>query len=106
MGDKVLAGSFIDDTSTPQISFSKYVDINLGTTSPVKKQRVALAGRDVISNVDVRRRGSGATVDARAMVIVIRPLGWIITVENNRIDCMCHLNKTRGIKYKEYVIKC
>jgi hypothetical protein len=34
-------------------------------------------------------RGSDATVDACAMVIVIRPLGWIITVEKNRIECFC-----------------
>jgi hypothetical protein len=39
MHDKVLAGSFIDDKSTPQISSSKYVDIDLGTTSPVKKSK-------------------------------------------------------------------
>jgi hypothetical protein len=44
-------------------------------------------------DVDIKRRGSGATVDARAMVIVVvRPLGWIITVEDNRIECICHLN--------------
>ncbi len=39
MRDKVLAGSFVDDKSTPRISFSKYVDIDLGTTSPVKKSK-------------------------------------------------------------------
>ncbi len=54
MRDKVLAGSFVDDKSTPQISFSKYVDIDLGTTSPVKNQRDALARRDVIRRVDVK----------------------------------------------------
>ncbi len=74
MRDKVLAGSFVNDKFTPRISFSKYVNIDLGTTSPVKKRRVALERRDVIRDVDVRRRGSGATVDARAMGIVIRPL--------------------------------
>jgi hypothetical protein len=74
MRDKVLAGSFVDDKSTSRISFSKYVNIDLGTTSLVKKQRVALARRDVIRDVDVRRRSSGAAVDARAMGIVIRPL--------------------------------
>jgi hypothetical protein len=37
-------------------------------------------------------------VDARAMVIVIRPLGWIIIVEKNRIECICHLNRTILIK--------
>jgi hypothetical protein len=37
MCDKVLAGSFVDDKFTQRISFSKYVDIDLGTTSPVKK---------------------------------------------------------------------
>ncbi len=98
MRDKVLAGCFADDKTTPQISFSKYVNIELGTTSPVKKLKGALARRDVIRRVDVKRRGSGATVDARAMVIVIRPLGWIITVENNRIECICHLNRTILIK--------
>jgi hypothetical protein len=77
-----------------KFSFSKYVNIDLGTTSTVKKQWVALARRDIIRDVDVRRRGSGATVDAGAMGIAIRLLGWIITVENNRIECICHLNKT------------
>ncbi len=95
---KVLAGSFVDDRSTPRISFSKYVNIDLGTTSPVKKRRVALARRDVIRDVDVRRRGSGATVDACAMVIVIRLLGWIIAAENNRNECICHVNRTILIK--------
>jgi hypothetical protein len=33
------------------------------------------ARRDVIRDADVKRRGSGATVDARAMGIVIRSLG-------------------------------
>ncbi len=37
MHDKVLAGCFVDDKTTPRISFSKYVNIDLGTTSPVKK---------------------------------------------------------------------
>jgi hypothetical protein len=39
MRDKVLAGCFVDDKTTPQISFSKYVNIDLGTTSPVKKSK-------------------------------------------------------------------
>jgi hypothetical protein len=75
MRDKVLAGCFVDDKNTPRISFSKYVNIDLGTTSPVKKARVALARRDVIRDVDVKSRGSGATVDACATGIVIRSLG-------------------------------
>ncbi len=41
----------------------------------LKRQRVAFSRSDVIKDVDVRRRGSGATVDARAMGIVIRSLG-------------------------------
>ena len=41
----------------------------------LKRRRVALARRDVIKDGDVKRRGSGATVDARAMGIVIRSLG-------------------------------
>ncbi len=41
----------------------------------LKRQRVALTRRDVIRDVDVKRRGSGATVDERAMGIVIRLLG-------------------------------
>ncbi len=54
-----------------------------------QNQVILAAMRDV----DIKRRGSGATVDARAMVIVVvRPLGWIITVEDNRIECICHLN--------------
>ncbi len=39
MHDKVLAGSFVNDRATPQISFSKYVNIDLGTTSLVKKTK-------------------------------------------------------------------
>jgi hypothetical protein len=35
--DKVLAGNFVDDTGTPRISFSKYVNIDLGMASPFKK---------------------------------------------------------------------
>jgi hypothetical protein len=37
--DKVLAGNFVDAKITPRISFSKYVDIDLGMTSPVKKAK-------------------------------------------------------------------
>jgi hypothetical protein len=51
------------------------VFLHLGTTSWLKRRRVALARRDVIRDVDVKRRGSGATVDAGAMEIVIRSLG-------------------------------
>jgi hypothetical protein len=76
--DKVLAGNFVDAKITPRISFPKYVDIVLRRTSPgLKRQRVALARRDVIRDVDVKRRGSGATVDACAMGIVIRSLGLL-----------------------------
>jgi hypothetical protein len=39
MHDKVLAGSFVNDKSTPQISFSKYVNIDLGTTSLAKNTK-------------------------------------------------------------------
>ena len=42
MRDKVLAGCFVDDKNTPRISFSKYVNIDLGTTSPVKKAKLLL----------------------------------------------------------------
>ncbi len=76
----------------------------------LKRQRVALARRDVIRDVDVKR---GATVDARAMGIVIRSLGlfgllllriyWVLLV--NRIKCISHLYKTIYIKYRGYVIK-
>ncbi len=41
----------------------------------LKRQRVIFARRDVIGDVDVKRRGTGATVDVRAMGIVIRSLG-------------------------------
>ena len=41
----------------------------------LKEQRVPLARRDVIRDVEVKRRSSGAIVDARAMGIVIRSLG-------------------------------
>ncbi len=41
----------------------------------LKRQRVAITRRDVIRDVDVQRRGSGATVDAHGMGIVIRSLG-------------------------------
>jgi hypothetical protein len=39
MRDKVLAGSFVNDRATPRIYFSKYVNIDLGTTSLVKKTK-------------------------------------------------------------------
>ncbi len=39
MRDKVLAGCYVDDKNTPRISFSKYVNIDLGMTSPVKKTK-------------------------------------------------------------------
>jgi hypothetical protein len=37
--DKVLAGNFVDAKITPRISFSKYVNIDLGRSSPVKKAK-------------------------------------------------------------------
>jgi hypothetical protein len=37
--DKVLAGSFLDAKITPRISFSKYVNMDLGTASPVEKAK-------------------------------------------------------------------
>jgi hypothetical protein len=37
--DKVLAGNFVDDADKPRISFSKYVNIDLRSTNPVKKAR-------------------------------------------------------------------
>ncbi len=37
--DKVLTGNFVDVKITPRISFSKYVNIDLGTTRPVKKAK-------------------------------------------------------------------
>jgi hypothetical protein len=39
MRDKVLSGSFVNDRAAPRISFSKYVNIDLGTTSLVKKTK-------------------------------------------------------------------
>ncbi len=41
----------------------------------LEKQRIALARRVVRRDVDVKRRGSGATVDVRAMGVVIGSLG-------------------------------
>jgi hypothetical protein len=37
--DKVLVGNFVDANITPRISFSKYVGIDLGMTSSVKKAK-------------------------------------------------------------------
>jgi hypothetical protein len=37
--DKVLAGNFVDDKVARKISSSNYVDIDLGTASPVKKAK-------------------------------------------------------------------
>jgi hypothetical protein len=81
----------------------------------LKRQRVALARRDVLRDGDVKRRGSGATLDARAMGIAIRSLGlfgllllriyWVLVVLI-KIECICHLNKTIYIKYRGYVMKC
>jgi hypothetical protein len=49
----------------------------------LKRQRVALARRDVIRDVDVKRRGSGATVDARAMNChSIIWIIWVIALED------------------------
>jgi hypothetical protein len=41
----------------------------------LERKRIALARRVAIRDVDVKRRGSGATVDARAIGIVIGSLG-------------------------------
>jgi hypothetical protein len=41
----------------------------------LKRQRVACARRVVIRDVDVKRRGSGTTVDAGVMGIIIRSFG-------------------------------
>jgi hypothetical protein len=49
--DKVLAGNFLDDKVTPRISFSKYLEWQVR----LKRQRVALARRDVIKDVDVKK---------------------------------------------------
>jgi hypothetical protein len=65
--DKVLVGNFVDAKITPRISFSNYVGIDLGMTSPVKKAKGCSCKKDVIRDEDVKRRGSSATVDARAM---------------------------------------
>jgi hypothetical protein len=48
MHDKVLAGCFVDDKKTQRISFSKYVGIDHGTTSPVKKTKGCSCKKDVI----------------------------------------------------------
>jgi hypothetical protein len=37
--DKVLADNFVDDTDTQRISFSNYVDNDLGTASQVRKMK-------------------------------------------------------------------
>ncbi len=73
----VLAGNFVDAKITLRISFSKYYTSTLTLEWQVrlKRRRVALVRRDVIRDVDVKRRGSGVTVDACAMGIVIRSLG-------------------------------
>ena len=63
-------------TKLYQESHSKSIStLTLEPQVRLKRQRVALARRDVIRDVDVKRRGSGATVDERALGIVIRSLG-------------------------------
>jgi hypothetical protein len=97
--DKVIAGNFVDAIFSPRISFLKYsqsmLTLTLERQVRLKRQRVALARRDVIKDVDVKRKGSGVTVDAHAIGIVIRSLGLfdILGVGPvNRIKCICHLN--------------
>ncbi len=94
--------------STPQISFSKYVNIDLGTTSPVKKSKGCSCKKGCNKACGCKKKGlrchSGCACNGNCHWTI--KIIWIITVEDNRIECICHLNKTRVIKYKEYVIKC
>ncbi len=57
MRDKVLAGCFVDDKNTPRISFSKYVDINLGTTSPVKKAKGCSCKKECNKGCGCKKKG-------------------------------------------------
>jgi hypothetical protein len=100
--DKVLVGNFVDAKLHPEYPSQSMLALTLERQVRLKRQRIALARRAVIRDEDVKRRGSGATVDARAMEIVIRSLGLfgllllrILGVGCvNRIECFCHLNKT------------
>jgi hypothetical protein len=55
--DKVLAGNFVDDTGTSRISFSKYVDIDLGTASPVKKVKGCFCKRGCKRGCGCKKKG-------------------------------------------------
>ncbi len=57
MRDKVLAGSFANDRATPQIFFSKYVNIDLGTTSPVKKTKGCSCKKGCNKGCGYKKRG-------------------------------------------------
>jgi hypothetical protein len=57
MHDKVLAGCFVDDKNTPRISFSKYVHIDLGTTSLVKKAKGCSCKKGCNKGCGCKKRG-------------------------------------------------
>jgi hypothetical protein len=64
--DKVLTGNFVDDTDTPRISFSKYVDIDLGSVSSVKK---AVGKSEGCSSRAVMGRCLGRSVHPQARIL-------------------------------------
>jgi hypothetical protein len=55
--DKVLAGNFVDDTCTPTISFLKYVNIDLGSTSPAKKGKGCFCKRGCNKGCGCKKKG-------------------------------------------------
>jgi hypothetical protein len=55
--DKVLADNFVDDTGTPRISFSKYVNIDLGTASLVKKTKGCSCKRGYNKGCGCKKKG-------------------------------------------------
>jgi hypothetical protein len=55
--DKVIAGTFVDDTGTPRISFSKYINIDLGSASPVKKAKGCSCKRGFNRQCGCKKKG-------------------------------------------------
>ncbi len=55
--DEVLEGNFVDDTGTPRISFSKYVDIDLVSASSVKKAKGCSCKRGCNKGCGCKKKG-------------------------------------------------
>jgi hypothetical protein len=68
--DMVLAGTYNSQVNKT-ISYSKYVDEEMNSTSPVKRRKDVVAKRGVARTVGAKRRVWSATVGACVMGTVI-----------------------------------